>query len=256
MVKSMLDLRLLDSFQPGAQEELQEQPEEGQEEQVLLENTLFPTWAEQMGNLTYITQVRTCPFGVSDASSQRRRGPGTEAGLYRTNQELGSTVSLQVTTAWVRHLVQPVGCVGRRGSELSTSDWLLLSFQAASSEGRTNHRPDFIQLSNQSPDLEDHVLYPEQWEDRLSLAERYEIVWLIQTDVNPPLSHNPSKPSPLPVSEFQVKEACPAAAGGRQDKPSPDSGCSLGSSLSSPVRPAADGETQDCPLLQDKDAVF
>lgn len=61
-----------------------------------------------MDNLTYVTQVR--PFGVSIDSGQRRRGPGTEAGLYRTNQELGSTVSLQVTTAWVRHLVQPVVC--------------------------------------------------------------------------------------------------------------------------------------------------
>lgn len=63
-----------------------------------------------MGNLTYVTQVRTCPFGVGIASGERRRGPGTEMGLYRTNQELGSTVSLQVTTAWVRHLVQPVAC--------------------------------------------------------------------------------------------------------------------------------------------------
>lgn len=63
-----------------------------------------------MGNLTYVTQVRTCPFRVSIASGQRRRGPGTEAGLHRTNQDLGSTVSLQVTTAWVRHLVQPVVC--------------------------------------------------------------------------------------------------------------------------------------------------
>lgn len=43
MVKSMLDLRLLDSFQPSAQEEPQEQPEEGQEEQVLLGNTHCPS---------------------------------------------------------------------------------------------------------------------------------------------------------------------------------------------------------------------
>lgn len=50
---------------------------------------------------------------------------------------------------------------------------------------------------------------------------------------------------PPPVSEFQVKEVCPRAAGGRQDKPSPDSGCSLGfiSRLPSPDRPAGDGET-------------
>lgn len=41
-----------------------------------------------------------------------------------------------------------------------------------------------------------------------------------------------------------MKEACPAA-GGPQDKPSPDSGCSLGfnSSLSSPVKPAGAGES-------------
>uniref|UniRef100_A0A671TTI9 Mitogen-activated protein kinase binding protein 1 n=1 Tax=Sparus aurata TaxID=8175 RepID=A0A671TTI9_SPAAU len=58
---------------------------------------------------------------------------------------------------------------------------------------------------------------------------------------------------PLAVSEFQVKEACPAAAGGRQDKPSPDSGCSLGfsSSLSSPVRPAGDESEPTEPLSVD-----
>lgn len=49
-----------------------------------------------------------------------------------------------------------------------------------------------------------------------------------------------------------MKEACPAAAVGRQDKPSPDSGCSLGfnSSLSSPVRPAGDGETDRSTFTQ------
>uniref|UniRef100_A0A7N6BLJ6 Mitogen-activated protein kinase binding protein 1 n=1 Tax=Anabas testudineus TaxID=64144 RepID=A0A7N6BLJ6_ANATE len=53
------------------------------------------------------------------------------------------------------------------------------------------------------------------------------------------------------VSEFQVKEACPTAAGGRQDKPSPDSGCSLGfsSRLSSPDRPADSEPTE--PLSAD-----
>lgn len=41
-----------------------------------------------------------------------------------------------------------------------------------------------------------------------------------------------------------MKEACPTE-GGQQEKPSPDSGCSLGfsSALSSPERPAGDGET-------------
>uniref|UniRef100_A0A4W6FBF5 Mitogen-activated protein kinase binding protein 1 n=1 Tax=Lates calcarifer TaxID=8187 RepID=A0A4W6FBF5_LATCA len=53
--------------------------------------------------------------------------------------------------------------------------------------------------------------------------------------------------------EFQVKEAGPAAAGGRQDKPSPDSGCSLGfsSRLSSPDRPAGDDSEPTEPLSVD-----
>ncbi|XP_026007027.1 mitogen-activated protein kinase-binding protein 1 isoform X2 [Astatotilapia calliptera] len=133
MVKSMLDLRLLDSFCPDKQAE-------------------------------------TRPLDVSHSHcSKMRKGQGAEE-LHRTNQELGSTISLQV------------------------------------------HRPEFILLSNQSADRENPVLYPDQWEDRVSLAG----------------------------SEFQVKEACPAAEGARPDKPSPDSGCSLGfsSRLSSPSRPA------------------
>ncbi|KAF1375278.1 hypothetical protein PFLUV_G00237920 [Perca fluviatilis] len=164
MVKSMLDLRLLDSYCPDRQEEQQ---------------------AEQEG-------VKTRPLDVSP----KRRDPGVEAGLHRTNQELGSTISLQVTTAWKED-----------------------------DEARTNQRPEFIHLSNRSPDREPLVLYPDQWEDRLSLAG----------------------------SEFQVKEARPAAEGGPQDKPSPDSGCSLGfsSSLSSPVRPAGDDSEPLEPLSGD-----
>nr|XP_046268092.1 mitogen-activated protein kinase-binding protein 1 isoform X2 [Scatophagus argus] len=159
-VKSMLDLRLLDSYCPDRQEEQQ---------------------AEQEVMKPHPSDVSISP------SSQRQKGPGVE---------LGSTVSLQVTTAW-----------------------------AEEDEMRTNQRPDFIQLSNQSPDGEDMVLYPDQWEDRVSLAE----------------------------SEFQVKEACPVAAGGRQDKPSPDSGCSLGfnSSMSSPVRPAGNDSEPTEPLSGD-----
>lgn len=34
------------------------------------------------------------------------------------------------------------------------------------------HRPEFILLSNQSADRENPVLYPDQWEDRVSLAGR------------------------------------------------------------------------------------
>ncbi|XP_070835668.1 mitogen-activated protein kinase-binding protein 1 isoform X2 [Chaetodon trifascialis] len=148
MVKSMLDLRLLDSYRPDGQEEPQVEQEE-----------IKP----------HLLDVNPSPCNVGG------RGPCVGVGLHRTNQELGSTVSLQVTTAW-----------------------------AKDDETRTNH----------SPDREDLVLYPDQWEDRVSLAG----------------------------SEFQVREAGPAAAGGHQDKPSPDSGCSLGfsSSLSSPVRPAGD----------------
>nr|XP_020510436.2 LOW QUALITY PROTEIN: mitogen-activated protein kinase-binding protein 1-like [Labrus bergylta] len=157
MVKSMLDLRLLDSFSPDKQEEQQE--------------------------------GKACPFNVSTPPcSERRRDQGVERGIHRINPKLGSTVSLQVSSAWVED-----------------------------NEAGTNQRPDFIQLSNQSPDREDPVLYPDHWEDRVSLAG----------------------------SEFQVKEPCPSAAGGRPDKPSPDSGCSLGfnSRLSSPARPAEEGET-------------
>ncbi|XP_008275310.1 mitogen-activated protein kinase-binding protein 1 [Stegastes partitus] len=167
MVKSMLDLRMLDSYCPDEQEEEQVEQDE----------------------------AKTRPLDSSTPCSQSKRGPGVEAGLHRTNQELGSTVSLQVTTAWV------------------------------DDETRTNQRPDFILLSNQSPDREDPVLYPDQWEDRVSLAG----------------------------SEFQVKEACPAAAGGRQDKPSPDSGCSLGfnSRLSSPDRPAGEDSEPTEPLSVD-----
>lgn len=69
MVKSMLDLRLLDSYCPDTHEEQQE-------------------------------QMKTHPLNIS--TCQRGRGPSIEAGLRRTNQELGSTVSLQVTSAWVR----------------------------------------------------------------------------------------------------------------------------------------------------------
>ncbi|CAI5695014.1 unnamed protein product [Oreochromis niloticus] len=149
MVKSMLDLRLLDSFRPDKQAE-------------------------------------TRPLDVSHSHCSGTRKGQAEEELHRTNQELGSTISLQVSSV---------------------------------------HRPEFILLSNQSADRENPVLYPDQWEDRASLAG----------------------------SEFQVKEACPAAAGARQDKPSPDSGCSLGfsSRLSSPNRPAGYDSEPTEPLSMD-----
>ncbi|XP_069391275.1 mitogen-activated protein kinase-binding protein 1 isoform X2 [Paralichthys olivaceus] len=173
MVSSMLDLRQLDSFCA-----------DGQVEQV---------------------ETKTCPLGVSSSPCNQRKGcQGVEAGPKRTNQELGSTMSLQVTTA-----------------------------QVEDDEVRTNQRPDRILLSNHSPDRETSVLYPDQWEDRVSLAG----------------------------SEFQVKEACPDAADGRRDKPSPDSGCSPGSRASSRERVAGDateclsvdGHSSDLEVEEDVD---
>nr|XP_020476980.1 mitogen-activated protein kinase-binding protein 1 isoform X3 [Monopterus albus] len=150
MVKSMLDLRLLESYRPEEQDEVKSHP----------------------------TDVGASPC------SPGRRGQGLEAVLHRTNQELGSSISLQSAT-WV------------------------------ADDARTN----------QNSDGEAPVLYPDQWEDRVSLAG----------------------------SEFQVKEACPVAAGGQQDKPSPDSGCSLGltCSISSPDRPAGDDSEPTEPLSMD-----
>ncbi|AWP15923.1 putative mitogen-activated protein kinase-binding protein 1 [Scophthalmus maximus] len=180
MVKSMLDLRQLDSFR-----------HDGPEEQ----------GSEVRSNQT--PETKTCPLDDSPSHcSLRKNDRCVEAGLQRTNQVLGSTISLQVTAAW-------------------------------DDEARTNQRPDFILLSNHSPDRENPVLYPDQWEDRVSLAG----------------------------SEFQVKEACPAAADGRQDKPSPDSGCSLGfsSRLSSPYGPdetellSVDGNSSEPEVEEDED---
>uniref|UniRef100_G3NIK6 Mitogen-activated protein kinase binding protein 1 n=1 Tax=Gasterosteus aculeatus TaxID=69293 RepID=G3NIK6_GASAC len=153
MVKSMLDLRLLDSVSPHPRR----------------------------------------PSGMGQCVGE---------GLHRTNQELGSTVSLQ----------------------------------AEDGETWTNQRPDFIPLSNQSPDGEAVVLYPDQWEDRVSLAGR---------SVDCTLTHNQIS---FLMQSGECGSGCRVGPGPgykHQDKPSPDSGCSLGfsSRLSSPVRPAGDGET-------------
>ncbi|XP_055087127.1 mitogen-activated protein kinase-binding protein 1 isoform X2 [Periophthalmus magnuspinnatus] len=113
-------------------------------------------------------QVKPHP-SKDNAASHSQSEP--EPGLKRISQALGSTVSLQV-------------------------------------DPRTNHRPDFILLANQSSERDLPVLYPDQWDDRVSLAG----------------------------NEFQVQEA-----GGAQDKPSPDSGVSVGFSCrSSPERPSAE----------------
>ncbi|XP_024129680.1 mitogen-activated protein kinase-binding protein 1 isoform X2 [Oryzias melastigma] len=157
MVKSMFDLRMLDSFSPDVSEEQEE--------------------------------VKTRPH---PDFSPKRRTPAVEAQLHRPGQDLQSTTSLQV--AWV------------------------------DDESKSSQRPDFILLSNQSLNREEPVLFPDQWEDRVSLVS----------------------------SEFQVKEVCPTE-GGNLEKPSPDSGCSLGFSsvLSSPERPAGDDTEPTEPLSED-----
>ncbi|KAM9777987.1 mitogen-activated protein kinase-binding protein 1 [Neosynchiropus ocellatus] len=141
-VKSMLDLRLLDSYGfNGLEEEEEEEGEEGGGARPLV-------------------------------SSAGRRGFSGEAGLQRTNQERGSTISLQVPPVW------------------------------AGDETRTN----------QSPEGEEPVLYPGQWEDSASLAG----------------------------SEFQVTEVRPEDRDRDRDKPSPDSGCSL--AFSSSIDPLGGGK--------------
>ncbi|XP_008396947.1 mitogen-activated protein kinase-binding protein 1 isoform X1 [Poecilia reticulata] len=158
MVKSMLDLRLLDSYCLESQEEQEEER----------------AW-------TY-----------ADDSTRRQ---DVEPMIHRNSDELQSTVSLLVPSV-------------REDDEVKISQ-----------------RPDFFLLSLQSLDREDPVLFPDKWEDRISLVG----------------------------SDFQVKEACPSAPHGRQDKPSPDSGCSLrfSSALSSPERPAADNTERTEPLSVD-----
>ncbi|XP_043998653.1 mitogen-activated protein kinase-binding protein 1 isoform X1 [Gambusia affinis] len=158
MVKSMLDLRLLDSFCLEGQEEQEEER----------------AWV------------------YADDSIMRQ---DVEPMIHRNSDELQSTVSLLVPSV-------------REDDEV-----------------KINQRPDYFLLSLQSLDREDPVLFPDKWEDRISLVG----------------------------SDFQVKEACPSAPHGRQDKPSPDSGCSLrfSSALSSPERPAADDTERTEPLSVD-----
>ncbi|XP_057199501.1 mitogen-activated protein kinase-binding protein 1 isoform X2 [Triplophysa rosa] len=104
----------------------------------------------------------------------------------RRNQELGSTISLQTIAAWVPE---------ENGSESQT-------------------RPQYIELSSQTPDAE--VLYPEGCEDQISLAG----------------------------SEYQVNRFPPgmrcAKVNTCLEKQSPDSACSMeysSSRLSSPEHP-------------------
>ncbi|XP_073726086.1 mitogen-activated protein kinase-binding protein 1 isoform X2 [Misgurnus anguillicaudatus] len=115
------------------------------------------------------------------------------------NQGLGSNVSLQTIAAWVPE---------DNGPEVQT-------------------RPQYIQLSPQTPDAE--VLYPEGCEDQISLAG----------------------------SEYQVKSLAPgmrcAKVNSCPEKQSPDSACSIeysSSCLSSPEHPGEDSEPTE-PLSVD-----
>ncbi|XP_019733940.1 mitogen-activated protein kinase-binding protein 1-like [Hippocampus comes] len=104
------------------------------------------------------------------------------AGLHRADQQLGSRLSLQVEHT----------------------------------EALADPRPDFTSLSNPIVEREPPVLFPDQWEDRVS-----------------------------PSGDFEVKAASPPS--GQDDKPSPDSGCSLrfNSRTSSPDRTAAKNGLSD-----------
>ncbi|XP_037097769.1 mitogen-activated protein kinase-binding protein 1 isoform X2 [Syngnathus acus] len=86
----------------------------------------------------------------------------SEAGLHRDSQQLGSRLSLQVEHT----------------------------------EALANPKADFTLVSDLNVEREQPVLFPDQWEDRVSLS-----------------------------GDFEVKGADPASA--QEEKPSPDSGCSL-----------------------------
>ncbi|XP_062864086.1 mitogen-activated protein kinase-binding protein 1 [Trichomycterus rosablanca] len=153
MVKSMLDLRQLESFATS-------------------------------------TSPGTCP-------AVTREPP------LRSDLELGSTVSLQTISGW-----------------MEKEDSSIPSGQA---------RPQYISLSPQTPDTDAVVLYPENFEDRISLAG----------------------------SEYQVKELALAMkvlkGNSCPDKHSPDSACSMdysNSHLSSPEHPGEDSEPTE-PLSVD-----
>ncbi|XP_061156766.1 mitogen-activated protein kinase-binding protein 1 isoform X3 [Syngnathus typhle] len=99
----------------------------------------------------------------------------SEAGLHRDSQQLRSRLSLQVEHT----------------------------------EALANPKADFTLVSDSNVEREQPVLFPDQWEDRVSLS-----------------------------GDFEVKGANPASA--QEEKPSPDSGCSLRfSRTSSPVAAVA-----------------
>lgn len=88
MVKSMLDLRMLDSYSAEEDEQL-EVPH------------LRPSSTESIVELTVAPPPQVVTPTVHSGSCHRGTGPVPEVGRIRSKQELGSTVSLQVTSAWV-----------------------------------------------------------------------------------------------------------------------------------------------------------
>ncbi|XP_035388499.1 mitogen-activated protein kinase-binding protein 1 isoform X4 [Electrophorus electricus] len=132
------------------------------------------------------------------------RTPAMDQGpLLTSDLDLGSTISLQPRACWVE------------GSKEQDSPDV----------PRGHTRPQFIPLSPHSPDVEGSVLYPDSWEDRVSLAS----------------------------SEFQVREMRLPKGTSCSEKQSPDSACSVDystSCLSSPERPGEDSEPTE-PLSVD-----
>lgn len=88
MVKSMLDLRMLDSYSAEEDEQL-EVPH------------LRPSSTESIVELTVAPPPQVVTPTVHSGSGHRGTGPVPEVGRIQSKQELGSTVSLQVTSAWV-----------------------------------------------------------------------------------------------------------------------------------------------------------
>ncbi|KAK1793366.1 hypothetical protein P4O66_011739 [Electrophorus voltai] len=132
------------------------------------------------------------------------RTPAMDQGpLLTSDLDLASTISLQPRACWVE------------GSKEQDSPDV----------PRGHTRPQFIPLSPHGPDVEGSVLYPDSWEDRVSLAS----------------------------SEFQVREMRLPKGTSCSEKQSPDSACSVDystSCLSSPERPGEDSEPTE-PLSVD-----
>lgn len=97
MVKSMLDLRMLESYCA----------EEAEQLEVPSLRFQFDVKASLTDHLTVVPppQVKTSPSSTS-TSCPKGVSPVPEVGRHRSKQELGSTVSLQVTSAWVSNMLE------------------------------------------------------------------------------------------------------------------------------------------------------